>query len=220
MKNRETIQLSFAAGFDAATAESALASLLDSAPGLQHSHLGRNLDGSWGAGDYTLDLFRDQTDEQAARELDDALQGLPDIARVDRAAYEIIGSGMREPELSDGIWRTLMLSVRPNVDPRQVEALERDLLRMPDYMQGIRNWSLGRVTSQSIWTHVWQQEYARLDDLLGEYLLHPFHWGWVDRWFDPEFPEWTVETSISHAFCPLESSLIGRQEPVTHDSSR
>lgn len=46
-----------------------------------------------------------------------------------------------------------------------------------------------------------------MDDLPGEYLMHPFHWGRVDRWFDPEFPEWTVD-AISHAFCTLTTSLI------------
>ncbi|MCQ4438476.1 hypothetical protein NO135_26060, partial [Clostridioides difficile] len=69
-------------------------------------------------------------------------------------------------------------------------------------MPGIRNWRLSRIETPGAWTHVWQQEFAYVGDLLGEYLMHPYHWGWVDRRFDAESPAWPVD-AISHAFCPL-----------------
>lgn len=174
-------------------------------PGLQHLSLARNLEGSWWAGDYTLDLcFSNAADHS---DVNSHLARLPGVARLDRVAYQRIGGGQRARDLQDGIWRTLLFRVRPEQDAALVAALERDLLRMPAYMPGIRNWQLARVCSDSQWTHVWQQEYSRLEDLQGEYLAHPYHWGWVDRWFDPEFSEWTVE-AISHAFCPLQTSLL------------
>ncbi|MDH4554106.1 Dabb family protein [Pseudomonas sp. BN417] len=173
--------------------------------GLKYFSLGRNLEGSWGAGDFTLDLCFASNAFQASTAT--SLAQLPGVSRVDRVAYERLGGGQRAVGLQGGIWRTLLLRVRPHRDPGHVAALERDLLRMPAYMSGIRNWQLSRVCSNSGWTHVWQQEFARVDDLQGEYLIHPFHWGWVDRWFDPEFPEWTVE-AIAHAFCPLATSIL------------
>ncbi|MDH4608466.1 Dabb family protein [Pseudomonas sp. BN102] len=179
--------------------------------GLKHFSLGRNLEGSWGAGDFTLDLCFASNAFQAGTAT--SLAQLPGVSRVDRVAYERLGGGRRAVGLQGGIWRTLLFRVRKDQAPAHVASLERDLLRMPAYMAGIRNWQLSRVSSSSGWTHVWQQEFASVDDLQGEYLAHPFHWGWVDRWFDPEFPEWTVE-ALSHAFCPLATSIL------THPLSR
>ncbi|MGH8354181.1 MAG: Dabb family protein [Pseudomonas sp.] len=201
----ETAQLDLAPDAAPGALEEALRQRARSLPGLRHLSLGRNLEGSWGAGDYTLDLSFASAAAQAAGAA--SLAQLPGVARLDRLAYRRLGGGQRAPGLKDGIWRTLLLRVRPQAGPARVAALEQDLLRMPAYMPGIGNWQLSRVVSDSPWTHVWQQEFARVEDLLGEYLTHPFHWGWVDRWFDPEFPEWTVE-AIAHAFCPLAASIL------------
>lgn len=206
MRN-ETVQL-FIEG-DADIASAGLRAALAAVPGLRRFHLGRNLEGCWGAGSHTVDLEWDESAPVA----DSAglFAGIPGFVRADAVSYNAIGGGIRDPQLQGGVWRTLLLRVRPEAGADQVAALERDLLRMPDYMAGIRNWNLGRVISDSRWTHVWQQEYTQVGDLLGEYLVHPFHWGRVDRWFDPEFPEWTVDSQLSHAFCPLESSILGRR---------
>ncbi|SPR99702.1 Dabb family protein [Cupriavidus taiwanensis] len=192
--------------------EAALLERVERLPGLHRVALGRNLAGSWSAGDYTLDLQFKTGWSGARADAAGLAAALDGIATVDHVAYRAIARGMRAQQLRDGVWRTLMFRVRPDLPPWQVHALEHDLQRMPAYMPGIRNWRLARVLSPGTWTHVWQQEFAGTDDLLGEYLMHPFHWGRVDRWFDPEFPEWTVE-AISHAFCPLASSLIASHNP-------
>ncbi|WP_166360254.1 Dabb family protein [Pseudomonas akapageensis] len=201
----ETAQLYLNPGAIAETLQEELQRRLQYLPGLRHFSLGRNLEGSWGAGDFTLDLYL--ASEAIHANLEAALAQLPGVARVDRLAYRRLGGGQRAVGLQNGIWRTLLLRVRPEQDPGLVAALERDLLRMPAYIASIGNWQLSRVCSDSPWTHVWQQEFASIDGLLGEYLTHPFHWGWVDRWFDPEFPEWTVD-AIAHAFCAQATSLL------------
>ncbi|MBP0619207.1 Dabb family protein [Cupriavidus consociatus] len=189
------------------TQEQALLARIETLPGLRQVAIGRNLAGSWGAGDYTLDLQFDPMPACPPPHDAGLAAALNGMAEVDRVAYSPISVGLRAPRLRQGIWRTLMFRVRSEAPDWQVRGLEQDLLRMPDYMPGILNWRLARVLSPNTWTHVWQQEFASAEDLLGEYLMHPFHWGRVDRWFDPEFPEWTVQ-AISHAFCPLATSLI------------
>ncbi|MNO63314.1 Stress responsive A/B Barrel Domain protein [compost metagenome] len=191
----ELAQVYLAVNADIPAFERALERWCQAHPG---AFAGRNLPGCWGAGDFSIEL----RGHDAA-----GLQALPGIARVDRLSHARVGGGERAPGLSGGVLRTLLLRVRADVPASQVEALERELLAMPDYMAGIRNWQLGRVTSASDWTHVWQQEFAEVSNLHGEYLLHPYHWGWVDRWFDPAFPEWTVE-AICHAYCPLPESIL------------
>lgn len=206
----ESVQLFIdEAATDATAFEAGVNAALAALPGLRRHHLGRNLEGCWGAGSHTLDLEWD--DGAPVADSAALLASVPGFGRADAVTYQRLGGGVRDPQLQGGIWRTLLLRVRPEVDAAQVADLEHDLLRMPAYMRGIRNWNLGRVTSDSRWTHVWQQEYAEVGDLLGEYLVHPFHWGFVDRWFDPEFPEWTVEVQLCHAFCPLRDTLLGRR---------
>jgi hypothetical protein len=202
----DTAQVFMAADCDAGPIERSLREAAHALAGAKRVALARNLDGSWGAGDYTLDVLRD---EPAAGGTADfaAMAQLPGIERIDGAECRAIGGGLREPSLRVGVWRTLMLRVRPQSSALQIDALERELLRMPAFMPGIRNWRLSRIETPGAWTHVWQQEFAHAGDLLGEYLMHPYHWGWVDRRFDAESPDWTVE-AISHAFCPLASSLL------------
>lgn len=209
----ETAQLYL--GPQASPDAQAIHQALGNLPGLRHLDLGRNMEGSWWAGDFTLDLTFDR---QPSAAISARLASISGLAKVDGVGYQRIGGGERAPGLQEGIWRTLLLRVRSDREPALVAALERDLLRMPDYMPGIRNWQLSRVCTESPWTHVWQQEFARLEDLQGEYLAHPYHWGWVDRWFDPEFPECIVE-AISHAFCPMEQSLLTRTRATDHTAA-
>ncbi|AOI88408.1 Dabb family protein [Burkholderia pseudomultivorans] len=202
----DTAQVFVSAEHDADAVASALRDTARSLAGVKRVALARNLPGCWGAGDYTLDLVRDDGARDAATHFA-MLAEQPGVVRIEVAACRPVGGGMRAPALRDGVWRTLMLRVRPQASDAQVAALERELLQMPAFMRGIRNWRLSRIEPPGAWTHVWQQEFARLDDLLGEYLMHPYHWGWVDRRFDAESPDWTVD-AISHAFCPLASSLL------------
>ncbi|MCA7999373.1 Dabb family protein [Burkholderia metallica] len=202
----DTARVFVSAEGNADAIERALRDAARALAGARRVALARNLDGSWGAGDYTLDVLRDESAAEGAPDFA-ALAQLPGIERIEGARCRAIGGGLREPALRDGVWRTLMLRVRPQAHADQVDALERELLRMPAFMPGIRNWRLSRIVTPGAWTHVWQQEFAHVGDLLGEYLLHPYHWGWVDRRFDAESPDWTVD-AISHAFCPLASSLL------------
>ncbi|HIC7211362.1 Dabb family protein [Burkholderia stabilis] len=202
----DTAQVFVSVDRDAHAIEHALREAAHVLPGARRVALARNQEGSWGAGDYTLDVLRDAPVVDPAADFA-ALARLPGVARVDGAVCRPIGGGLREPGLRDGVWRTLMLRTRPQASETQVAALESELLQMPAFMPGIRNWRLSRIETPGAWTHVWQQEFAHVGDLLGEYLMHPYHWGWVDRRFDAESPDWTVD-AISHAFCPLASSLL------------
>ncbi|CAB3747840.1 hypothetical protein B7G54_02015 [Burkholderia puraquae] len=202
----DTAQVFVAADCNAGAIEPAMHEAAHALAGAKRVALARNLDGSWGAGDYTLDVLRDESAAEGTADFA-ALAQLPGIERIDGARCRAIGGGLREPALRDGVWRTLMLRVRPQASAAQIAALERELLQMPAFMPRIRNWRLSRIVTSGTWTHVWQQEFAHVGDLLGEYLMHPYHWGWVDRRFDAESPDWTVD-AISHAFCPLASSLL------------
>lgn len=116
---------------------------------------------------------------------------------------------------SGGIYRTLLLSLRPGTPPDRQERFEREILAMPRYIRAIRGWRLGRVRQPEgarPWTHVWEQRYDELSGLLGDYMLHPYHWAQVDRWFDPESPDWIVDTHLCHSFCRWEQGPLRSDE--------
>ncbi len=184
------------------TQESIQAEIADKLSGADFLHLGQNIEGTVGGGNFTLD---------AANADLNALQSLQDIAAVteaDTATYEWLETGARGDNTDNTIWRTLLLTVKDGTDQRAVEQFEHDLLQMPTHIQTINKWGLARVISDSRWTHVWQQEYADITGLVGEYLSHPYHWAWVDTYFDMENPRHIVEPSIAHCFCPLSGTII------------
>ncbi len=133
-------------------------------------------------------------------------QGL--IAHVDSAVY---ADGENGGDWNgSGIYRTLLLSVKPGAAPEAVARFECELLAMPRYIGSIRAWRLSQVAQAGgarRWTHVWEQRYDTLAGLQGTYMLYPYHWAWVDRWFDPESPHWIVDTRLCHSFCSLGQTL-------------
>jgi hypothetical protein len=104
--------------------------------------------------------------------------------------------------------RTLLLRVRPDASDAARERFEADLAAMPEHISTIRSWRLSRVMGtgddRDRWTHAWEQEYASLDGLTGEYMTNPFHWTTVDAWFDAEVPDHIVEPELAHLFTPRD----------------
>jgi Stress responsive A/B Barrel Domain len=132
--------------------------------------------------------------------------------RFHGAAYQGGLSGARPVKLAHGVYRTLILSVKPGTNPEAVARFEHELGGMPKYISSIKNWQLSRVSESAgdrQWTHVWEQEYEDLTGLTGPYMNHPFHWALVDRWFNPECSQWIVDKNLCHTFCEFKASVLG-----------
>lgn len=130
---------------------------------------------------------------------------------VDGADYQGRPCGKQAPDLANGVYRVLLLSVDDAHDPETVAQFEAETRMMPHYIPAIRNWQLSRAdaaTGERRWTHVWEQEFAGVEGLLGPYMLHPYHWARIDRWFDPECPDHIVDARLCHSFCALEASIL------------
>lgn len=173
------------------------------APTLAGSHFGGDL------------LAHFSFDDAVRRAVFDAalapLLAAPSVASVDGVAYQS-GLGERsEPELANGVYRVLLLSVDEGVDPALVKRFEAETRMMPYYIPAIRNWQLSRAeeaTGARRWTHVWEQEYADAGGLMGPYMMHPYHWARIDRWFDPECPDRIVDARLCHSFCAMKASVL------------
>lgn len=132
------------------------------------------------------------------------------IAHIDGADYR---GATSEPAAGQTatVYRTLLLRVAPDADDAMINRFERDLSLMPRFVRTITAWQLSRVDNAvgtSPWTHVFEQQFTDLDGLMGPYLMHPIHWAYVDRWFDPECPDVIVRDRVCHSFCRCDASLF------------
>jgi len=177
------------------------------------------LPGSFNGGDLIVHLqFDDAAALQACvaqtqwrTQVEPLLADRARVAHIDSALYDAGRSGTRAAQLSAGIYRVAFFAVEPQAAPPSIAQYEADLLLMPMHLPRMLNWSLSRISrgvGTRAWTHVWEQEYATLDALTVDYMVHPVHWGYVDRWFDPECPERIVDLTLCHGFCELPRSVI------------
>jgi hypothetical protein len=187
-------------------------------PAVTHAHLGRHLEGTVGGGDYTWDLaFAEAADappwkDQLSIGGHDALFDRM-IKRVDSVQFPSSMVTVVDPDMTDLIKRTLFLEVSSEASPAQVARFDHILTGMPKYIPAIRNWAYHRVDDTSVvgprrWTHVWEQEYQDLSGLKVDYMVSPYHWGFVDGWFDAESPHHVVEPGVGHVYCPSARSIL------------
>lgn len=164
------------------------------------------LAGSRNGGDVLWRLsFADQGAWRATESaVDDVLT--ESVTHVDGAEYTTDSpttTGRRSDEAGT-VYRTLLMRADPSAPEATRAQFERETLGMPGHLPGMTAWRLARVDraiGASGWTHVWEQEFATLADLTGAYMMHPIHWGSIDRWFDPESPDHLVRDRVCHSFC-------------------
>jgi hypothetical protein len=195
--------------------EDVVAGLPDDISAVRRVHLGRHHPGAVAAGDYTWDALIDGGDARGlllAPSLRALLEAGDVVERLDPVAFESQRVAIAEPDISSGIKRTLLLRVRPETSKEVVARFERDILGMPDHIHDIRNWAFNHTDPAlcpTIWTHVWEQEYVDQSGFDTGYMMHPYHWGLVDGWFDPECPQRIVDLHFAHALCPASTTILG-----------
>lgn len=168
------------------------------------------LRGSRNGGDILVHL-RFATQDQCDRAADDLATVLadPSVGRVNGVGY--VGTPVRCGEKPGTVYRALLLRVQPDTPEPTVVRFERELSSMPRYLPTIRAWQLSRVSEAvgtSSWTHVFEQEFADAEALMGPYLMHPVHWAVVDRWFDPETTDVIIRDRVCHSFCAMADPVL------------
>ncbi|MFD4407498.1 Dabb family protein [Nocardia sp. NPDC058499] len=187
------------------------------AVGVRRPLVARTLPGARNGGDLLAHFrFASKSQWLSGREAVHEAMSCPAIDHIDSAEYHggHAGSGCADyhgDANPSTVYRTLLLRVDDAAAQAEIERFELATLQMPRHIPTIQAWQLSRVdraggTSQ--WTHVWEQEYADVDGLLGPYMKHPVHWALVDQWFDPESPEQIVKDRVCHSFCTIPASVI------------
>jgi hypothetical protein len=143
----------------------------------------------------------------------DAIENNPIVKQMDACAYEIQRHNVSEPNMKDGIYRALFLHVKQGAPADKIKQFGNETVQMPDYIPEIRNWALNEAVEtrgELKWTHIWEQEYRKLEDLRGPYMTSPHHWGVIDRWFDLEHPDWIVASRLCHSASEMPQSMMAK----------
>ena len=164
---------------------------------------GPPLAGSFPVGDHFVDVV---TDDPAA--VGAVIAASAEAASV--LSLTVGASATPEPDIGPAVKRVLVVRVLDGTPAATVERFEQELARMPEFIPAIRNWALSRVqmvAGDGAWTHAWEQEY-RDRASFAEYMDSPYHWGVIEKWFDPTFPERIIDTRLAQVFYEVESSLL------------
>jgi hypothetical protein len=183
------------------------------------SMLKPTLAGVYNGGDYIWHVqFADEAgyaawkaDSERGKTVDGRLGDATLVSHVDSVAYEGGPAGEKPDAPAKGCYRVALFSVFKEVRPGAIAQYDAETYEMGNYIDSIKRWQVSRVTESSgarPWTHVWEQDYADVGGLHGAYMLHPHHWGHVDRWYDPECTDWMIDTHLCHTFCDFDESMI------------
>ena len=182
-----------------------LGSLQDAVGGIPGALLAPTLPGVRNGGDVLLHLpMADDADWRTLQGDVESALAAPSIHHVDSVHYrgDLLSTGASH----GNVFRVLLLRVHPDSTADMIQRFEADLRMMPRYVSTITAWQLSPVeqaTGASPWTHVYAQRFTDVDGISGPYLMHPIHWAYVDRWFDPECPEYIVRDRVCHSFCAI-----------------
>ncbi len=199
-----------ASGVDASRVEPFMALLREALAPAEGRLVEPTLAGSRNGGDILVHAqFPDEASWAATEpRLDGLLSGVQ-VTHVDGVDYE--AGAAPSPNSPGSVYRTLLVAVAPETPADVVEAFESDLLLMPRFIRTITAFQLSRpkrTLGDSRWTHVFEQEFTDEQGLMGPYLMHPIHWARVDRWFDPECPEFIVRERICHSYCRCGAPVL------------
>jgi hypothetical protein len=205
-------------GADRSKLEAALSGTAK-AHGVVRSMLNPTLPNVYNGGDYISHLqFNDEAaydgwkaDPAGGKAADAVIADPSRVKLAESAAYHGGRSGSKPDAPGKGCYRTLFLNVNQAPSEAALKKFDAETYMMGVYIHTIKNWQVSRVKEGSgsrPWTHIWEQEYEDLSGLLGAYMLHPHHWGHIDRWYDPECTDYMIDTYLCHTFCNFDGSVI------------
>jgi Stress responsive A/B Barrel Domain len=196
----------------------ALADAIRGTPDVSRGLVGSTLQGGVNCGDLLWHVqfpneqaYRNAIFHPSWRTATDLLVDAGQIANVDSITYQQDAFDVRAPKIRNAVYRALILRLRPSIPLEKLHRFEGEMREMGRYVPAIRNWGFSRViegTGQRPWDYVWEQEFEDTDALTGPYMIHPYHFGWIDRWFDPESQDWILDTRLCHGFCLSAESML------------
>ncbi len=168
------------------------------------------LEGSMPAYDLMVEIgFADQAAYEEAK-TGDAYQAL--LAAVNDTAnfsvYEFAAYGSDRENFTDrqGIChRVLIFHMLPEFHTEELEKmLVENIVRFPTFVPKMVNCKLSKIVETSgtnHWDYAFECDYEEIMDYFGQYLMTPYHWGFIDRFFEPSAKEFFIDPNLASVYC-------------------
>lgn len=168
-------------------------------------------------GDFVCEVgFADQAAYEAAKgtEAWAALKALfADRSTIANCEFVAYGEGtltLQDTENST-CHRILIFSLRDGADPAMVEKMEAVMNDMTDHVPGLRNCKFARVVESEgtdRWAYAYECDFDHMGSFLGKYMTTPFHFLYIDKFFEPAAGEWVANTNLCTPYFPQDKPFL------------
>ncbi|WP_302961963.1 Dabb family protein [uncultured Adlercreutzia sp.] len=210
--------VTFAEGVDDAAKDQFVAEARQAAEAVSSVYLAdKVLEPPMPGGDFVCEVgFADQAayeqaKGQASWEALDAL--MHDGGKVANCEFIAYGEGtltLQETEES-ACHRVLFFSLRDGADPAMVEKMESVMNDMTAHVPGLRNCKFAPVVESSgtdEWAYAYECDFDDPMTFLGKYMSTPFHFLYIDKFFEPACGEWVVNTNLCTPYLAQETPFL------------
>lgn len=142
---------------------------------------------------------------------------MTDKEKVANCEYLAFGDGsltLQEKEEST-CHRLLFFSIREGADPAMIEKMETVMNDMCDHVPGLRNCKLAKVIESEgtdEWAYAYECDFDEPMTFLGKYMATPFHFLYIDKFFEPACGEWVVNTNLCTPYLAQEKPFLASFE--------
>ena len=164
--------------------------------------------------------FADQAAYEAAKggEAWGALTALmndsPSVANCEFIAFGEGTLTLQEKEKST-CHRVLFFSIREGADPAMVEKMEAHMNDMCAHVPGLRNCKFAPVVESSgtdEWAYAYECDFDEPMTFLGKYMSTPFHFLYIDKFFEPACGEWVANPNLCTPYLAQEKPFLASFE--------
>lgn len=168
-------------------------------------------------GDFVCEVgFADQAAYDAAKggaAWGDLKALMTDPSKVANCEFLAYGEGdllLQEKENST-CHRILFFSIREGADPAMIEKMEAHMNDMADHVPGLRNCKFARVVEAEgtdEWAYAYECDFDEPMSFLGKYMTTPFHFLYVDKFFEPACAEWVANVNLCTPYMAQEKPFL------------
>ena len=208
----------FAEGIDSTAKESFDADVTSAANAITDVNLAAPvLEPPMPGGDYFCELgFPDQAayeqakSEETWKSLYALFENSPMLSGFEYVAYGDGTLTLQEKTISK-CHRILIFSLLEDADPVMVAKMEANMNGMTEHVPGLKNCKFAKIVESAgsdSWAYAYECDFDEPGSFLGKYMTTPYHFCYIDKFFEPACNEWIVNTNLCTPYVAQETPFL------------